>query len=55
MEKKFGQESEGPQWVQGKAPHPILDLMNFNLLLRGFPSFKMFSFCLNLQGLSGFS
>ena len=38
-----------PQWVQGKAPQPILDLVNFDLLLRGFPSFKMVSFCLNLH------
>jgi hypothetical protein len=31
MERKFDQESEGPQWVQGKAPQPSLDLVNFDL------------------------
>jgi hypothetical protein len=45
-------ESEGPQWVQCKAlvrvqveaPQPILDLVNFDLLLRVFPNFKIVSF-----------
>ena len=37
-ERKFDRESEGPQWVQDKPPQPILDLVNFDLLLRGFPS-----------------
>jgi hypothetical protein len=41
MERKFDRESEGPQWVQAKAPQPILDLVNFDLFLRGFPSFKI--------------
>jgi hypothetical protein len=50
-ERKFGRESEGPQWVQCKAlvrvqveaPQPILDLVNFDLLLRVFPNFKIVS------------
>jgi hypothetical protein len=55
--EKFGQESEGPQWVQCKAmvrvqveaPQPIFDLVNFDLLLRVFPNFKIVSFCLILR------
>ena len=48
-ERKFDRESEGSQWVQGKAPQTILDLVNFDLLLRGFPRFKIVSFCLNVH------
>jgi hypothetical protein len=44
MERKFDRESEGPQWVQGKASQPILDLVNFDLLLRGFLVLKWFLF-----------
>jgi peptide subunit release factor RF-3 len=32
-----------------EAPKPIFDLVNFDLLLRGFPSFKIVPFCFNLH------
>jgi hypothetical protein len=34
-----------------EASKPIFDLVNFDLLLRVFPSFKIVSFCLNLHWL----
>ena len=37
------------QGVEVEAPKHIFDLVNFHLLLRGFPSFKMVSFCFNLH------
>ena len=37
------------QGVEVEAPKPIFDLVNFDLLLRGFPSFKIVSFCFNLH------